>query len=163
MEQLQHLLDEIIDENLKNITISGPRHADGVSKIKIRPVVLKGQVKFQSTRYVGAQVLHANDDAKALAEKILEWMAKDFRQLQARTGTMDVTVLVSKKGKVTIKKSASKMSDSSQESAAPVDPFALVASHNREKTLYFKRRLPGGFPCGSGGHDPGRDCGPFQI
>ena len=142
MEQLQHLLDEIIDENLKNITISGPRHADGVSKIKIRPVVLKGQVKFQSTRYVGAQVLHANDDAKALAEKILEWMAKDFRQLQARTGTMDVTVLVSKKGKVTIKKSASKMSDSSQESAAPVDPFALVASHNREKRYILKEGCP---------------------
>lgn len=137
MEQLRYILDEIINEDLITMTLSGARNASGPSKVRIRPVMVKGQLKFQTTRYVNTKALHTNDDPKALAERILEWMAKDFKQLQVQSRKMDVTVLVSKKGKVTIKKKAR-----TEDFSASGDPFALVSAHNREKNYILEEGKP---------------------
>lgn len=104
MDQLKNILNEILNLNLLTIIISGVRSDCETTKIKIRPVVLKNELKFQATSYVGTKVLHANYDAGALAQEIMVWMERDFKQLQASTRTEDITVLVSKKGKMTIKR-----------------------------------------------------------
>lgn len=132
MEQLQCLLEEILNIDLINIIISNPRKNNDILKVKIRPVVLKEQLKFQMTRYVGTKVLHANMDQKDTAFEIIRYLTCDFRQMQAQTRSGEITVLVSKKGKITIKRHAK-----------PVEnPFELIAAHNREKKYILQEGKP---------------------
>ena len=153
MEQLRYMLDEIINGDLMTMTLSGARTSSGPSKVKIRPV--KDQMKFQASEYVDTKVLHTNNDPNVMEEKILGWMEKDFKQLQAQTRKLDVTVLVSKKGKVTIKKKTKTqdmLKTRDKEGAADLktpqkadgdrDPFSLVAAHNREKRYILKEGSP---------------------
>ena len=155
MEQLRYMLDEIINGDLMTMTLSGARTSSGPSKVKIRPVMVKDQMKFQASEYVDTKVLHTNNDPNVMEEKILGWMEKDFKQLQAQTRKLDVTVLVSKKGKVTIKKKTKTqdmLKTRDKEGAADLktpqkadgdrDPFSLVAAHNREKRYILKEGSP---------------------
>ena len=149
------MLDEIINGDLMTMTLSGARTSSGPSKVKIRPVMVKDQMKFQASEYVDTKVLHTNNDPNVMEEKILGWMEKDFKQLQAQTRKLDVTVLVSKKGKVTIKKKTKTqdmLKTRDKEGAADLktpqkadgdrDPFSLVAAHNREKRYILKEGSP---------------------
>lgn len=163
MDQLKNILNEILNLNLLTIIISGVRSDCETTKIKIRPVVLKNELRFQATSYVGTKVLHANYDAGALAQDIVVWMERDFKQLQASTRTEDITVLVSKKGKMTIKrkKTAVPVGDVHAPQAAPspgnaasapqldpapgtpaADPFAMLAAHNRQKRYILQEGVP---------------------
>ena len=55
MGQLELLLDEVLNTDLKDMILSGARtkgSADGAFKIKVRPVSAKNTVMYQATRYV---------------------------------------------------------------------------------------------------------------
>ncbi len=104
MEMLQCLLEEILNIDLINIIISNSRGNGDISKIKIRPVRIKEQLKFQATKYVGTKVLHENYEKADMAREICTWMQESFRQLEAHSRAVQAVVLVSKKGKVTIKR-----------------------------------------------------------
>ncbi len=132
MENLKHFIDDILNIDLKDITISGVRGNCEATKIKIRPVSLKGNVVFQATSYVETKVLHANYEADSLASKLMDWMMHDYKQMQVHTRTVEATVLVSKKGKVTIK----------QRKLAGNNPFSMIAAHNREKNYILKEGTP---------------------
>lgn len=143
MEKLQCLLEELLNIDLINIVISGARGSGGASKIKIRPVLLKGQTQFQATRYVDTKVLHDNYGKAELAPKIMEWMADSFRQMQIQSQRADVTVLVSKKGKVTIKRREKADSLPDRDQALPQGAsFDMIAAHNREKQYILKEGQP---------------------
>ena len=49
------------------------------------------------------KVFHENLKKKETVSRILEWMRDSFRQLQLESGLGMASVLVSKKGKITIK------------------------------------------------------------
>ncbi len=132
MENLKKFIDEILNIDLKDITISGVRGDCEATKIKIRPVSLKGEIVFQATSYVETKVLHTNYEAGQLAPKLMDWMANCYKQMQVHTRTLEATVLVSKKGKVTIK----------QRKVTGDNPFAMIAAHNREKNYILKEGLP---------------------
>ena len=132
MNELKKFIGEIINTDLKDITISGVRGTCEAAKIKIRPVILKGNVVYQATSYVESKVLHANYEAQELASKLLDWMQYSYKQMQVHTRTLEATVLVSKKGKVTIK----------QRKLAADNPFVMVAAHNREKNYILKEGIP---------------------
>lgn len=133
MEQINALLKEILTIDLINITISGVRGDEPASKIKIRPVLMKKELYFQATSYIDTKVIHSNDKAEAMAKKIAGWMEGSYRQMQITTGTEEISVLVSKKGKVTVKR---------RKKAVSVSPFEMVASHNREKRYILKEGQP---------------------
>ena len=75
-----------------------------INKVKVRPIMLKDTLVYQATETVGAQVFHQNYDKNELISKIENYMESSFRQMEATCTQMQATVLVSKKGKVTIKK-----------------------------------------------------------
>ena len=104
MEELKQLLQEQLNQELSLIIISNPRSGQSVSKIKIRPVLLKEQLYFQAEQAVGPKVFHENWKAADLQQQILSWMQLSFKQLQLESRTVSATALVSKKGKVTLKK-----------------------------------------------------------
>ena len=59
-EEMKTLLTEVMDHGLYQIIISNARRKDELSKVKIRPVILKGVLLFQETVYRGTKVLHEN-------------------------------------------------------------------------------------------------------
>ena len=103
MEQLKKVLNDGINENLYQIILSNPRKADGVEKIKVRPVLVKGKIEFQETSYVGTKVFHENFSREKLIERILTVFIENFKQGELENKEFRATVLVSKKGKITVK------------------------------------------------------------
>lgn len=103
MEQLKKVLNDGINENLYQIILSNPRKAGGAEKIKVRPVLVKGKVEFQETSYVGTKVFHENFSKENLIERIVTALTEDFKQGELENKEFRATVLVSKKGKITVK------------------------------------------------------------
>ncbi|MBQ6888762.1 MAG: SAM-dependent methyltransferase [Lachnospiraceae bacterium] len=103
MEQLKNILNDGINENLYQIILSNPRKTGGVEKVKIRPVLMKGKLEFQETSYVGTKVFHENFSKDKLIERILTALTESFKQGELENKEFRATVLVSKKGKITVK------------------------------------------------------------
>lgn len=104
MKEIRTLCEEYIGKELYQIIISNPKNGSAISKVKIRPVMLKSSVIFQVTEYRGTQVFHENFEKQPLIAKIMEYLENNFKQMEFTATNMQATVLISKKGKVTIKK-----------------------------------------------------------
>lgn len=126
-------LSTYIDENLVDIVISNSQGNGQMKKVKVRPVHVKEQMKLQVTSYQGTKVFHKNynrDSFLTLLEQFVTGYAIEeqdgaivkFKQMVIRTTKEQVTVLFSKKGKMTLK--ATKLK---QELPKP------VFEHNRTK------------------------------
>lgn len=122
MEKLEKLLIDCLDKNLIQIVLSGTKRNTDVSKIKIRPIEVKSSIIFQITEYVGNQVLHRNDDENGTALFVKQSLTNSFKQAQVQTESNTYTVLVSKKGKITI--TSNKNKDAKKQADL---------SHNRKK------------------------------
>lgn len=133
MEELREKLMPFLSDRLCQITVSGPREKDGIFKIKIRPLLLKGEFVFQKTAYKGTQVFHENLSGEELLEELLHEMQGNFRQLAAESLDGSLTVLVSKKGKVTAKYKEN------QQNAVKMRPELY---HNRVKQYILKEGIP---------------------
>ena len=103
MEELRERLSAALSDRLYQVVISNPRKKEGAFKIKIRPVMVKGELCFQETVSEGTQVFHRNYEKQEMLSRILFYMEDGFRQLEAESMDGKVTALVSKKGKVTVK------------------------------------------------------------
>ena len=86
-------------------TLSSPRSKGGVNKVKVRPLMKKGTLFFQLESFQNNQAFHRNLEPEEAYREIAGLM-EEFRQMQMETRKNRYTVLVSKKGKVTIKKKA---------------------------------------------------------
>ena len=60
MEELRQLLETQLDKGLTQIMISSPRSGQEATKIKIRPVLLREQLYFQTQQTIGPKVFHEN-------------------------------------------------------------------------------------------------------
>lgn len=101
------------------------------SRVRIRPVELKGRILYQASSTVGTKVFHENYTRKELLAYMEQALAGDYSQLQVQGSSTDGSVLVSKKGKQTIK----------------VKPHAVkkpakILSHNRVKQYILPEGKP---------------------
>jgi len=103
MEQLRNLLYDGINDNLYQIILSNPQNKNKAEKIKIRPVMVKDKLVFQETVYVGTKVFHENFSKEELIERLLENFRYHFKQGELENKEFRGTVLVSKKGKITVR------------------------------------------------------------
>ena len=121
MEELQKLFETVLNKDFIRAVISKPREKGGIVKVKIRPLELKGQLVFQFESFTAKQAFHKNLDRDAAVQE-LSGCAGEFRQMQIETADAEYTVLISKKGKATIKRKQRR------EKAQAAD-----LSHNRQK------------------------------
>lgn len=133
MEELREKLSLYLSDRLYQIIISNPRKKEGVFKIKIRPVIVKDVLCFQETSWKGTQVFHENYEKAEMLLKIFSYMETGFKQLEAESMDGRLTVLVSKKGTVTVKQQKNK-SECLEERPD--------MSHNRTKKYILKEGVP---------------------
>lgn len=131
MEQLEKVLNDGINENLYQIILSNRRKTDGADKIKIRPVMMKGKLEFQETSYVGTKVFHENFGKEELVKRVLNNLQENFKQGELENKDFRATVLVSKKGKITVK--IKKNLNNKKE---------IDLSHNRTKNYILEEGTP---------------------
>lgn len=103
MKTLQEFLEEQISRELILAVLSGSRKKDIPTRVRIRPVELKGRILYQASATVGQKVLHSNYTREELLSYMENSLSGDYSQLQVQGRLMDGTVLVSKKGRQTIK------------------------------------------------------------
>lgn len=101
MEELRAYLEQVFCIELLSAVLSNPRDREKAFKGRIRPVLKKGNLVYQFEIFKGKQVFHENLEAKAAVDRACEWM-EHFRQMQIDTKSERASVLISKKGKVTI-------------------------------------------------------------
>ncbi|NBH73154.1 SAM-dependent methyltransferase [Clostridiaceae bacterium] len=131
-ETLESMLDFFLDEHLQQLVFSNPAGKDGLSKVKVRPVMLKGELKFQAEELSGKQAFHHNlsgEEAKEYAKGLL---TGKFRQAEASSQLGSATVLVAKKGSMTVKV---------KRAAQPCGKEAALF-HNRQKQYVLKEGIP---------------------
>ncbi|MDF2473232.1 MAG: Methyltransferase domain [Anaerocolumna sp.] len=132
-QNLIKVLSENIDKDCIDMIISNCPKGAELSKIKVRPVLLKGNLLFQASEFKGKQVFHNNYSKEELLHKLSEWLTNYFKQVELRTQSKLVTILISKKGNATIK---IKNKTDSQVKAE------LNLSHNREKSYVLPEGTP---------------------
>jgi len=147
MEELRKLLHSIINKNLTQIILSNTRDSEKGTKVKIRPVLLKEELYFQETLYKGTQVFHENFKEEEICERIENYLQSLFKQGEFKAAGMEAVVLVSKKGKFTIK-SKNKQINPAQQSEQP------ILSHNRSKQYILQEGTPVDFLIGLGVQTP---------
>ena len=130
MDEILRLLPEILNIDLIRGTISNPRDKEGIIKIRVRPLEKKGELYFQLESFTKTQAFHENLTAKDACRKIAGVMER-FGQMQIETVGEECTVLVSKKGKVTVRRKKRKTE------ARPAD-----RSHNRKKHYILEEGVP---------------------
>lgn len=101
--EINKILEEWIDEDLHQIILSNSKNLERASKVKIRPVLVKGEVLYQQTIYQGTKVLHSNLEKSGIIFQVIDWLSETFKQGEIQSVKGSVTFLVSKKGKITTK------------------------------------------------------------
>lgn len=156
---MKELLAQILNKDLVQIILSNSRNVEYASKIKIRPVLIKGELLFQETLYRGTQVFHENLGMDDMSERIEKLLEETFRQGDFQGTSLSATVLVSKKGKMTIKTRQMQRNIAGQMSNE-VDRVAKEAlpqrdlSHNRTKQYILQEGKPVDFLVGLGVQTP---------
>ena len=94
-------MEEQFDQEMMLAVLSGQRRkdADVPSKVRIRPVEIKGTVCYQATATVGQKAIHKNYTHEEVLNYITDCLENGFSQLQIQGQRKDASVLVSKKGK----------------------------------------------------------------
>lgn len=143
MENLRETINHYINNYIKNnetvltMTASNPRDREKIQRLKIRPVRKKEKLLYQAESFVGTKVFHKNVEADKLADFVADAMENDFRQLEAKTDRHSLTVLVSKKGKFTIKE---KVLAAPNQNSVHTDKTAFA--HNKEKQYILPQDTP---------------------
>lgn len=130
-KELYTLLEETVNENLILVTVSSPRKKNGLIKVRLRPITMKGALHFQAEEHTATQVFHKNYQA-AEAVAYLNGLIQDaFSQAAIQTVQGDSHILVSKKGHITIKTKANQT------------PKKIVSlAHNRQKRYLLPEGTP---------------------
>ena len=71
-------------------------------RVKIRPVQLKDEIKYQASEFVGKKVLHANYSEEEIKIRITEYMQNTFKQAQFNMTDATATCLVQRRAHVPV-------------------------------------------------------------
>lgn len=102
---ITQLLDICISDKLIDMVISGQKNKSEYKavKVRIRPVILKNEIEYQVSEFVGRKVLHSNHSAADVKKKIIDYMTEDFKQAQINMTDAAATILSSKSKTLTCK------------------------------------------------------------
>ena len=130
MSDTTDILSELLNERLESFILSNSREKE-IKKCSLRPLEIKGQLAFQESLYKGNQVFHKNLTAEEAIERVDGYLGSTFQQLEAAGGDKSLLILVSKKGKRTVKL---------RKRIVPTKGIDL--NHNRQKKYILREGEP---------------------
>ena len=86
-------LKNLITDTLLDITISNPEKNESLTKIKIRPMELKGKIQYQIEEFTKTQAFHKNVTLDELKELFPTYFENRFRQAQLHLQGEEVRIL----------------------------------------------------------------------
>lgn len=101
MEQLRYELEQILQNQPLKLVLSKPTAANTYKKAELQ----KKQTGWQLASYTQTQVFHRNFSDDSLLDELCELM-QGYRQMNAWAQAMQWDMLISKKGKITVKRRA---------------------------------------------------------
>lgn len=136
------IFEETVNQELKNIVISNSTDKDQMSKVKIRPVLIKEKLNFQVTEYIGNQVFHKNYQRAELIENLPNWFDHLFRQAEIITLHGKAVVLISKNKKATVNYKKNKAVAVNDTNNSNLREESETLQHNRKKQYILQENTP---------------------
>ncbi|MDF2539510.1 MAG: hypothetical protein K0S76_2531 [Herbinix sp.] len=135
------VFENMVNIDFRSAVISNSKDKNKICKIKIRPVLIKGELLFQLSEYVGNQIFHSNLSKELLLEKLPEWFEGLFHQAEINSKAKQVILLISKKGKATIKyKDMSEIIETHNEKTGTETTSELFL-HNKKKNYILEEGM----------------------
>lgn len=139
-KEIKQALELFLNESLERVLMSNPADSSKISRSRIRPLLMKGRLVFQAEEQAGKQAFHRNLDKDEAADYVTGLLEGSFRQAEITSGLGKALILVSKKGKVTVKVKRYPESVRIQPAGEPGSPGSL--SHNRKKHYILEEGIP---------------------
>jgi SAM-dependent methyltransferase len=141
---IRKIFEKTVNWDLVSIIISNSTNKDKIAKIKIRPVLIKKELHFQVSEYIGEKIYHTNYLREDLLEKLSDWFDGLFRQAEIVTKQGKATLLISKKGKATVNDKLTRayqkaVTESNGEAS---DENNEIFSHNKSKNYILTEGIP---------------------
>ncbi len=137
------IFEDTIDIDLVQAIISNSSDKNRITKVKLRPVMVKKELLFQASEYIGQQIFHSNYNKKELMAKLPEWFGGLFHQAEITTKLGKATILISKKGKATVNYKPNKSSLHNNNTQNTTDPeISEELLHNKKKNYILQEGTP---------------------
>ncbi len=130
MDKVKQVLAENLTKQTLRAIVSNRRNKQVAQKVVVRPFLEKGNLMFQQEMYENNQVFHNNMDKETAVERICQLLETSYKQLDLQCEDCSFSILVSKKGKATIKSHKT-------QSGKKID-----LSHNRKKRYILDSDAP---------------------
>lgn len=101
--EIRDFFESFLKEQPVSAVLSGQVEKNDFIKVKVRPVLSGGNVRIQIEEFRGKQAFHKNMNTNEAAEYLSGLMGTTFKQVQVETASWTGQVLVSKKGKASVK------------------------------------------------------------
>lgn len=134
------LFEDTLKEGFESAIISNSSDKNRITKVKLRPILLKKELFFQASEYKGQQIFHSNYRREELLQKLPEWFDGLFHQAEITTIRGTATLLVSKKGKATIKNKIT--GDLSEKLGETLPVSETKLQHNKRKNYILEEGTP---------------------
>jgi len=142
---IKKIFEETINIDLLSVVISNSAEKEKIAKIKIRPVLIKEELYFQVSEYIGDKIFHNNYHQEELLARLPSLFEGLFRQVEIVTKKGKAIILISKKGKATVNYKLTKtfiekgdLLSSGRGSDETVD----ILSHNKKKKYILQDGTP---------------------
>lgn len=141
-ETVESMVELFANEQLHQMIFSNPVQKDGILKVRIRPVNLRGRLLFQAEELVGTQAFHKNLLPEEICGYVTGFLSGGLRNGEVISGLGSAVVLVSKKGTVTVKikrAAQTKQKENQEENRLASE---VILAHNRKKRYVLEEGKP---------------------
>lgn len=141
-ETVESMVELFANEQLHQMIFSNPVQKDGILKVRIRPVNLRGRLLFQAEELVGTQAFHKNLLPEEICDYVTGLLSGGLRNGEVISGLGSAVVLVSKKGAVTVKikrAAQTKQKENQEENRLASE---VILAHNRKKRYVLEEGKP---------------------
>lgn len=141
-QKIREIFNVSVNPDLINIVISNSADKEKLIKVKVRPVLIKEDILYQVSEYIGVKVFHTNMTDEELSNKLPDWLDGLLHQVEITTKKESIVILISKKGRVTISSKVSKNSapQGCNESNSVEQNEKL--QHNKKKNYILQDGIP---------------------
>lgn len=143
-QAITKLFEDTLNSDLINVTISNSTDKEKILKIKIRPVLIKNNLNFQVSEYIGNKIFHKNYLGEELIEQLPCWFEGLFQQAEIVTQKGKATLLLSKRGTVTINKKFVKadIKGSIEKPEENGNISKELLQHNKQRNYILEENIP---------------------